>query len=87
MEWFCNDDCKQYAARADEQPTTPTHDEEQGERRLVKALREVQLRLCQARLASGIGNKSGNRRADFLLNEIGRIEKVVVEAALATNDD
>lgn len=39
-----------------------------------EALREIELRLCQTRLASGIGRQTQRHRADFLLHEIGRIE-------------
>ena len=49
---------------------------------LIKALKEIELRTTQARLASTIGKKKD--RTDFLRNELERIGKVARAAIEST---
>lgn len=48
----------------------------------VEALRDIELRMTQARIASEIGRKSGRAEADFLrreLEQVGKIARAAIE--------
>ena len=48
-----------------------------------QALREIELRTVQARIASGIGRQSSKQQVAFLLGELERIRNVAVIALQA----
>ena len=45
---------------------------------LTAALKDIDLRTTQARIASGIGKRKN--KADFLLGELDRIKKIALDA-------